>query len=108
MQQDAMAAARERALQGGKDTEPKRIHRKGRVRVHSAKSACRQNAAKARAQREENVRRQRESGSTKQQAATLFCYIVLITGLAQWSRCSARFSAWRFLRTQGSTRHSRG
>jgi hypothetical protein len=29
MQQDAMAAARERALQGGKDTAPKRIHRKG-------------------------------------------------------------------------------
>jgi hypothetical protein len=43
--------------------------------------ANRRNVARARAQREENVRRQRESGSTKQQAATLFCYIVLITGL---------------------------
>jgi hypothetical protein len=41
----------------------------------------RRNVAKARAQREENLRRQRHSGSTKQQAATLFCYIALITGL---------------------------
>jgi hypothetical protein len=41
----------------------------------------RRNVIKAQAQREENVRRQRESGSTKQQAATMFCYIVLITGL---------------------------
>jgi hypothetical protein len=62
----------------GVPVTPRNSHKKNGT--GSATRASQSNVAKARAVRQANVERQRAVGGTKQQAATLFCFIMLITG----------------------------
>jgi hypothetical protein len=73
----AVDAAREGWAEAGVFVRPNSHKKNG---TGSSKMASRKNCEKARAKRSSDFARQRQANGTKQQAATLFCFIMLITG----------------------------